>query len=225
MAVRTSQADYAYGYGRALADGVVRPVIFSGLRAGRMRQAHPRGRRDGKPGSARGGYEGHHRTAPRTALDPSRRVGSCASKAANRRLTECAHGIPDAGAQDRNGPLRRASLRRDPPREGDRGYPQYHRASGREGGEPTESPEFRGIRLRAGWVAVRMVSEGVDIPRLRRASTRHPPRHSVLRRGHRTFQRHETPGMGDGVDLPAECSLASRTRVSWRWSCSGTTHS
>ncbi|MEQ1737646.1 MAG: DEAD/DEAH box helicase family protein, partial [Rhodoglobus sp.] len=34
--IRTSQTDYSYGYGRALADGVVRPVIFLAY-AGKMR--------------------------------------------------------------------------------------------------------------------------------------------------------------------------------------------
>ena len=65
--IRLSRTDYSYGYGRALEDGVVRPVIFL-VYAGQDALAHQDRRRDG--GAARAGqHEGHHRRrrgAPRS---------------------------------------------------------------------------------------------------------------------------------------------------------------
>ena len=66
--IRTSRADYSYGYGRALEDGVVRPVMFMAY-AGKMRWRT----RTGDEMEARLG-EGDTKDvtaqAWRTALDP-----------------------------------------------------------------------------------------------------------------------------------------------------------
>ncbi len=56
--VRLSKTDYDYGYGRALADGVVRPVLFM-VYAGHMRWRTKRRRRDGGEARRRQ-HEGHH---------------------------------------------------------------------------------------------------------------------------------------------------------------------
>ena len=159
--VRTSQADYAYGYGRALADGVVRPVIFLAY-AGRMRWRT----RAGDEMEARLG-EGDTKDitaqAWRTALDPEGEWVPAVLKAANRRLTEVRHGIPDAGglviATDHYAARAYAEI--------------LERVTG---DTPTivlsdeRAASDRIARFAASdsrWmVAVRMVSEGVDIPRL-----------------------------------------------------------
>ncbi len=159
--IRTSQADYGYGYGRALADGVVRPVIFLAY-AGKMRWRT----RTGDEMEARLG-EGDTKDitaqAWRTALDPEGEWIPAVLKAANRRLTEVRHGIPDAGglviATDHYAARSYATI-----------------LQSITGVAPTvvlsdESDASDRIAAFAAsdsrWmVAVRMVSEGVDIPRL-----------------------------------------------------------
>jgi len=159
--IRTSQSDYTYGYGRALADGVVRPVIFLSY-AGRMRwrtrtgdemEAHL-GQGDTKDVTAQ---------AWRTALDPEGDWIPSVLKAANRRLTEVRHGVPDAGglviATDHFAARAYADILKQI-----------------TGEEPTvvlsdeKAASDRIAEFSAGtsrWmVAVRMVSEGVDVPRL-----------------------------------------------------------
>lgn len=159
--IRTSVTDYGYGYGRALADGVVRPVIFMAY-AGRMRWRT----RMGDEMEARLG-EGDTKDvtaqAWRTALDPQGEWMQAVLRAADRRLAEVRHSMPDAGglviATDQQAARAYAVL-----------------LAGITGEEPTvvvsderESSarieEFATSERR--WmVAVRMVSEGVDVPRL-----------------------------------------------------------
>lgn len=159
--VRTSKADYSYGYGRALADGVVRPVIFMAY-AGHMRWRT----RAGDEMEARLG-EGDTKDitaqAWRTALDQNGEWIPAVLRAANRRLTEVRGYIPDAAglviATDHDAARAYATI--------------LHELTGQK---PTlvlsddkaatdRIAEFSKATTR--WmVAVRMVSEGVDIPRL-----------------------------------------------------------
>jgi superfamily II DNA or RNA helicase len=159
--IRTSRADYSYGYGRALADGVVRPVIFLSY-AGKMRWRT----RTGDEMEARlgqGDTKDVTAQAWRTALDPEGDWIPSVLRAANRRLTEVRHSIPDAGglviATDHYAA---------------RSYTKILQSI--TGEKPTvvlsdEKAASERIAAFAAadsrWiVAVRMVSEGVDIPRL-----------------------------------------------------------
>ena len=159
--IRTSQADYAYGYGRALADGVVRPVIFLAY-AGRMRWRT----RTGDEMEARLG-EGDTKDitaqAWRTALDPEGEWVPAVLRAANRRLTEVRHGIPDAGglviATDHYAARAYADI--------------LEKVTGEKPTVVLSDEKAASDRIAqfavsdSRWmVAVRMVSEGVDIPRL-----------------------------------------------------------
>jgi superfamily II DNA or RNA helicase len=159
--IRTSHADYAYGYGRALADGVVRPVIFMAY-AGKMRWRT----RTGDEMEARLG-EGDTKDvtaqAWRTALDPEGEWVPAVLKAANRRLTEVRHGVPDAGglviATDHYAARSYAAIL-----ETITGVAPTIVLSD-EKAASDRIGEFAAGDSR--WmVAVRMVSEGVDIPRL-----------------------------------------------------------
>ncbi len=93
--IRLSRTDYRYGYGRALADGVVRPVIFMAY-AGRMRWRTRMGdeleARLGQPDT-----KDVTAQAWRTALDPNGEWMRSVLAAADRRLTEVRADIPDAG--------------------------------------------------------------------------------------------------------------------------------
>jgi superfamily II DNA or RNA helicase len=159
--IRTSQADYAYGYGRALADGVVRPVIFMAY-AGKMRWRT----RTGDEMEARLG-EGDTKDvtaqAWRTALDPEGEWVPAVLKAANRRLTEVRHGVPDAGglviATDHYAARSYALILETITGTAPTVVLSDEKAASDKIGEFAASDSR--------WmVAVRMVSEGVDIPRL-----------------------------------------------------------
>ena len=159
--IRTSVTDYNYGYSRALADGVVRPVIFMAY-AGKMRWRT----RMGDEMEARLG-EGDTKDvtaqAWRTALDPGGDWIPAVLAAADRRLTEVRSQIPDAGgliiATDQANARAYATV-----------------IQGITGVEPTivlSDEKESSDRIEAfaqstsRWmVAVRMVSEGVDVPRL-----------------------------------------------------------
>lgn len=159
--IRTSRADYSYGYGRALSDGVVRPVIFMAY-AGRMRWRT----RAGDEMEARLG-EGDTKDvtaqAWRTALDPEGEWIPAVLNAANVRLSEVRETVPDAGglviATDQSVARAYAAILKQI-----------------TGKAPTlvlsdeKASSARIAAFAAGtsrWmVAVRMVSEGVDIPRL-----------------------------------------------------------
>jgi superfamily II DNA or RNA helicase len=156
-----SVADFSYGYGHALADHVVRPVLFlaySGELAWRTRAGDEVAARLGEPLT-----KDLAASALRTALDPSGDWIPAVLAAADRRLTEVRRHVPDAGglviATDQDAARAYAALLK------------------RISGEPPVvvlSDEKAASRRIAGFtesdrrwmVAVRMVSEGVDIPRL-----------------------------------------------------------
>jgi superfamily II DNA or RNA helicase len=159
--IRTSVTDYNYGYGRALADGVVRPVLFM-VYAGHMRWRT----RAGEEMEARLG-EGNTKDvtsqAWRTALDPEGDWIPAVFSAATRRLDEVRQQIPDAGG---------LVIATD--KEQARAYAAILEVMT---GEPTtvvlsdeKEASDRISQFAASdskWmVAVRMVSEGVDVPRL-----------------------------------------------------------
>lgn len=159
--IRISRTDYNYGYGRALSDGVVRPVLFM-VYAGHMRWRT-------KAGDEMDARLGDDNTkditaaAWRTALEPSGEWIPAVLDSANRRLSEVRDEVPDAGglviatdqstARDYAAILERITgeaptvVLSDEPEASDR-IEQFAASSSR-------------------WmVAVRMVSEGVDVPRL-----------------------------------------------------------
>jgi superfamily II DNA or RNA helicase len=159
--IQRSAADYTYGYAHALRDGVVRPVIFLSY-SGQMRWRT-------KAGDEVGVTLGEPLTkdliaqAWRTALDPQGEWVSAVLRAADRRLTEVRRAVPDAGglviASDQMTARAYARILRDLT-----GEPPAVVVSD----EPDASDrikEFSESQQR--WmVAVRMVSEGVDVPRL-----------------------------------------------------------
>jgi superfamily II DNA or RNA helicase len=159
--IRTSQTDYNYGYGRALQDGVVRPVMFM-VYAGQMRWRT----KAGDEMEARLG-EGNTKDitsqAWRTALDPKGEWIPAVLQAANRRLSEVRQSIPDAGglviATDRYTARAYAEILQEISRES----VTVVLSDEKEASERIESFSHASSR----WmVAVRMVSEGVDVPRL-----------------------------------------------------------
>ncbi|MCR6706283.1 MAG: DEAD/DEAH box helicase [Cellulomonas sp.] len=159
--IRRSVADYSYGYGDALRDHVVRPVIFLSY-SGSMRWRT----KTGDEISARLGEaltKDMTAQAWRTALDPGGEWIPAVLAGADRRLTEVRRTVPDAGA------MIIATDQTDA-----RGYAGHlARLTGEsptvvlsdEPGASDRIDEF--ARGDSRWlVAVRMVSEGVDVPRL-----------------------------------------------------------
>ena len=134
--IRRSRADYTYGYGDALRDGVVRPVLFMSY-SGQM--------------------------AWRTALDPKGEWIPAVLRAADQRLDEVRRAVPDAGG------LVIASNQDQA-----RAYARHLRlVTGRAPVLVLSDDADASDRISAfsdstdKWmVAVRMVSEGVDVPRL-----------------------------------------------------------
>ena len=113
-----SVADYTYGYAQALADHVVRPVLFmaySGEMQWRTRAGDEIAARLGEPLT-----KDLTAQALRTALDPAGAWMPSVLAAADKRLTEVRRHVPDAGATgDRLRPglrpgVRRAAARRSP---------------------------------------------------------------------------------------------------------------
>lgn len=157
-----SKADHSYGYADALADGVVRPVVFlaySGEASWRTSAGEEFTARLGEPLTAE-----QNARAWRTALDPSGEWVPAVLQAADTRLAQLrANGIPDAGG---------LVIATD--QESARAYAKIlERISGQNptvvlSDDPKASgriKEFADSTDR--WlVAVRMVSEGVDVPRL-----------------------------------------------------------
>ncbi len=159
--VRLSKTDYAYGYGRALADGVVRPVIFM-VYAGHMRWRT----KAGDEMEARLGEDNTKditSSAWRTALEPTGEWIPAVLRAADRRLTEVRHGIPDAGglviATDQSMARAYAKILEEIC-----GEPVTVVLSDEK--EASSRIEEFSANTRRWMVAVRMVSEGVDVPRL-----------------------------------------------------------
>lgn len=158
---RTSRPDYSYTYGRALADGVVRPVIFMTY-AGEMRWRTKAG---DEMTAVLGDVTTQDITAQawRTALDPSGEWIESVLGAADRRLSEVRRGVPDA-----------AGLVLATDQKAARAYARIlTRLTGETptvvlSDEAAASAKIAQFSASDGrWiVAVRMVSEGVDIPRL-----------------------------------------------------------
>ena len=159
--VRRSAADYTYGYGAALADGVVRPVIFLSY-AGQMRWRT-------KAGDEVAASLGEPMTqdaisqAWRTALDPAGNWMQSVLRAADKRLTEVRHSVEDAGglviATDHNAARAYARMLREICGQA----PTVVLSDDPKASSRIEKFSASDDR----WmVAVRMVSEGVDVPRL-----------------------------------------------------------
>ena len=158
---KRSAADYVYGYGPALADGVVRPVIFlaySGEMHWRTRAGDEITATPGTPMT-----KDQIAQAWRTALDPSGEWIQRVLEAADKRLTEMRRDMPDAGG---------LVIATD--HESARAYAGHlRRISGERpvivlSDDPTASKRIGKFSASADrWmIAVRMVSEGVDVPRL-----------------------------------------------------------
>lgn len=158
---RVSTTDYAYGYGRALADGVVRPVLFH-MYSGKMRWRTSMGD-ELEAHLGQDNTKDVNSQAWRTALDPAGEWMPAVLSAADRRLTEIRHHVPDAGglviATDQTNARAYAVLLRE--LTGER--PTIVLSDESEASERIEQFSKNTSR----WmVAVRMVSEGVDVPRL-----------------------------------------------------------
>jgi superfamily II DNA or RNA helicase len=158
---KRSASDFVYGYGPALADGVVRPVIFLAY-SGEM---HWRTRAGDEIAATLGTPMTKEQIAQawRAALDPGGDWIQRVLEAADKRLTEVRQTMPDAGglviAGDHETARAYAALLR--------------RISGERpvvvlSDDPTASRKISAFgSSTARWmVAVRMVSEGVDVPRL-----------------------------------------------------------
>lgn len=156
-----SVTDYDYGYDRALQDGVVRPVIFM-VYAGEMRWQTSAGEHM-QARLGEGNTKDITAQAWRTALDPAGEWIAKVLKAANRRLTEVRTQIPDAGglviATDHAAAKAYAQILRTITGE------EVALILSDDAGASDRIDEFSAGDSR--WmVAVRMVSEGVDVPRL-----------------------------------------------------------
>lgn len=157
-----SSADYTYGYSEALADGVVRPVVFlaySGEAQWRDSAGEEYSARLGEPLSAE-----QTARAWRTALDPAGDWMSKVLTAADTRLRQLrATGMPDAGglviATDQEKARDYAELLEHISGSKPAVVLSDDPASSQRIGEFSNNTDP--------WmVAVRMVSEGVDVPRL-----------------------------------------------------------
>ncbi len=158
---RRSSSDYVYGYANALEDGVVRPVIFlaySGEMSWRTRAGDEISATLGTPMTKE-----QIAQAWRTALDPAGEWVIRVLEAADKRLTEVRRGMADAAglviAGDHEDARAYAALLR--------------RITGKRpvvvlSDDPSASRKIAAFTASEDrWmVAVRMVSEGVDIPRL-----------------------------------------------------------
>ena len=159
--IRTSLTDYNYGYGRALADGVVRPVIFMAY-AGKMRWRTRMGdEMEARLGA--GDTKDVTSQAWRTALDPAGDWIPAVFTAANMRLSEVRQQIPDAGglviATDQLAARAYAEVLKQITGEEPTIVLSDEKASS-DRIEQFSKSDSRWL------VAVRMVSEGVDVPRL-----------------------------------------------------------
>ncbi|BBZ10800.1 DEAD/DEAH box helicase [Mycobacterium branderi] len=199
-----SQADHTYGYTEALADGVVRPVVFlaySGEARWRDSAGEEYAARLGEPLSAE-----HTARAWRTALDPAGEWMPAVISAADTRLRQLRDGgMPDAGgmviASDQKAARAYAVL--------------LERLTGEaptvvlsdDPGSSERIAQFSAGTSR--WlVAVRMVSEGVDVPRLAvgvYATSASTPLFFAQAIGR--FVRSRRPGETASVFLPSVPSL------------------
>ena len=159
--IRRSHADYSYGYGDALRDMVVRPVLFmsySGQMSWRTSTGDEMSARLGEPLT-----KDMMKQAWRTALDPKGEWIPAVLRAADLRLEEVRRQIPDAGG------LVIASNQTQA-----RAYARHlYEITGKKATIVLSDDADASDRIDAfresddRWmVAVRMVSEGVDVPRL-----------------------------------------------------------
>lgn len=159
--IKRSKADFTYGYGNALRDGVVRPVIFlsySGSMHWRTSAGDEISARLGEPLT-----KDMTKQAWRTALDPNGKWIQEVLSAANQRLDLVRRQIPDAAGLVIASDQTKA-----------RAYAGHlARITGKspvvvlsdDDGASELIDKFQDSKDR--WmVAVRMVSEGVDVPRL-----------------------------------------------------------
>jgi len=159
--VPKSVADYTYGYAHALADHVVRPVLFlaySGEMQWRTRAGDEVAARLGEPLTK--DMTAH---ALRTALDPGGSWMPSVLAAADKRLSEVRRHVPDAGglviASDQDSARAYAALLKTITGDRPTVVLSDEKAASKRIATFAESDER--------WmVAVRMVSEGVDVPRL-----------------------------------------------------------
>ncbi|KNC18636.1 hypothetical protein AC792_11025 [Arthrobacter sp. RIT-PI-e] len=160
--IRRSKADYTYGYGQALRDHVVRPVMFMAY-SGQMRWRT----RDGEEMAASLGEAAVTKDitaqAWRTALNPMGEWIPSVLAAADKRLTEVRRTVHDAGglviATDHDDARAYAGQLKKITGES----PTVILSDDAKASSKIE--EFSTGEKR--WmVAVRMVSEGVDVPRL-----------------------------------------------------------
>ena len=159
--IRKSVADFTYGYGHALEDHVVRPVIFlsySGNMRWRTKAGDEVAARLGEPMTKDAVAQ-----AWRTALAPQGEWMPNVLRAADKRLTEVRKGIPDAGglviATDQNVARAYAKMIKEITGE------KVTLVLSDEAESSQRISDFSEGTQR--WmVAVRMVSEGVDVPRL-----------------------------------------------------------
>ncbi len=159
--VPRSVADFTYGYAHALADHVVRPVLFmaySGEMQWRTRAGDELSVRLGEPMTKDATSQ-----ALRTALDPNGAWIPSVLAAADRRLSEVRRHVPDAGglviATDQDTARAYAKILQAVSGEKPTVVLSDEKAASRRIAAFTTSEDR--------WmVAVRMVSEGVDVPRL-----------------------------------------------------------
>lgn len=160
--IRRSRSDYTYGYGDALRDHVVRPVIFMAY-SGQMRWRTSAGEEMAASLGEAAVTKDITAQAWRTALNPNGEWIPAVLAAADRRLTEVRRAVPDAGA------LVIATDHDDA-----RAYAgQLKKITGESptvilSDDAKASGKIEGFSAgESRWmVAVRMVSEGVDVPRL-----------------------------------------------------------
>jgi superfamily II DNA or RNA helicase len=156
-----SASDYSYGYAAALRDGVVRPVLFlayGGAMRWRTKVGDEVAARLGEPMT-----KDQAAQAWRTALDPKGEWVPSVLAAADTRLSEVRRHVPDAGglviASNRTAARAYARILRSVTGE----EPAVVLSD--DAGASKHIEAFAGDTSR--WmVAVRMVSEGVDVPRL-----------------------------------------------------------
>ena len=199
-----SKADHTYGYADALADGVVRPVVFlaySGEARWRTSAGEEHAARLGEPLTAE-----HTARAWRTALDPAGEWMPAVIRAADTRLRQLRDGgMPDAGgmviASDQKAARAYARLLSSITGE----TPTLVLSD--DPGSSERISEF--ACATSGWlVAVRMVSEGVDIPRLAvgvYATSASTPLYFAQAVGR--FVRSRRPGETASIFLPSVPSL------------------
>ena len=160
--IRRSKADYTYGYGQALKDHVVRPVMFMAY-SGQMRWRTSAGDEMAASLGEAAVTKDITAQAWRTALNPTGEWIPAVLAAADKRLTEVRRSVPDAGglviATDHDDARAYAGWLKKIMGES----PTVILSDDAKASEKIE--EFSAGTQR--WmVAVRMVSEGVDVPRL-----------------------------------------------------------